>query len=68
MAFNKLKVDANAAKYIRKAKSVVSKGVNSSDYISFKSTLRAQTRASGYGNLDDMALDTLITRLAAQGQ
>ena len=68
VAFNKLKTDANADKYISRAKSVMSKGVRSQAYTTFKSTLRAQTRASGYGSLDDRALDILITRLAAQGQ
>tara|TARA_B100001250_G_C19816030_1_gene798447 strand:- start:1712 stop:3187 length:1476 start_codon:yes stop_codon:yes gene_type:complete len=66
--FNKLKVDPNVDKYISRAKSVISKGVGSQAYTTFKSALRAKTRESGYGNLDDMALDTLITRLGAQGQ
>ena len=67
-AFNKLKVDPNVDAFVSRARSVLSRGVDSSAYTTFKSALKAKTRSAGYGNLDDMALDTLITRLAAQGQ
>lgn len=68
VAFNTLKRDANVGKYISRAKSAISQGVRSQAYATFKSLLRSQTRKSGYGRLDDRALDILIIKLAGQGQ
>ena len=67
-AFNKLKKDGKADAWIQKARSVMSKGEDSNAYGNYKSALRINMQNAGYGTLSNADLDTLITRLAAEGR